>query len=61
VGPLVGLALRGGIGSVDDPSPELVALFKQIDTDPEWADWAKIEHGAEVSGGTGSFTRTSAW
>jgi hypothetical protein len=41
-------ALRGGIGSVDDPSPELLALFEQIDTDPEWADWDKIEHGAEV-------------
>jgi hypothetical protein len=41
-------ALEGGIDSVDDPSPELVALFAQIDTDPEWVDWAKVEHGAEV-------------
>jgi hypothetical protein len=41
-------ALRGGIGSVTDPSPELVALFEQIDTDPDWVDWAKVEHGAEV-------------
>ena len=41
-------ALQGGIDSVSDPSPELVALFEQINTDPEWADWAKIEHGAEV-------------
>jgi hypothetical protein len=41
-------ALRGGIESVSDPSPELVALFAQINTDPEWVDWAKVEHGAEV-------------
>jgi len=41
-------ALEGGIESVKDPSPELLALFDQIDTDPEWVDWAKVEHGAEV-------------
>ncbi len=41
-------ALSGGIESVVDPSPELVALFDQIDTDPEWLDWDKVEHGAEV-------------
>jgi hypothetical protein len=41
-------ALRGGIESVSDPSPELVALFEQINTDPEWVDWEKVEHGAQV-------------
>jgi hypothetical protein len=41
-------ALQNGIDSVRDPSPELVALFEQINTDPEWVDWAKVEHGAEV-------------
>jgi len=41
-------ALSGGIGSVADPSPELLALFEQINTDPEWVDWNKVEHGAEV-------------
>ena len=25
-----------------------MALFKQINTDPEWVDWDKVEHGAEV-------------
>ncbi|MGW1798231.1 oxygenase MpaB family protein [Streptomyces sp. NPDC001984] len=44
----VELALHGGIKSVSDPSPELVALFEQINTDPEWVDWGKVEHGAEV-------------
>ncbi|MFJ1604690.1 oxygenase MpaB family protein [Streptomyces sp. NPDC088253] len=44
----VELALHGGIKSVSDPSPELVALFDQINTDPEWVDWDEVEHGAEV-------------
>jgi hypothetical protein len=41
-------ALTHGIGSVKDPSPELLALFEQLNTDPEWVDWDKVEHGAEV-------------
>jgi len=41
-------ALSHGIESVQDPSPELVALFDQIDTEPEWLDWNTVEHGAEV-------------
>jgi hypothetical protein len=41
-------ALSHGIDSVQDPSPELVTLFEQINTDPEWVDWNTVEHGAEV-------------
>jgi mpaB/rubber oxygenase-like protein len=41
-------ALRDGIGSVSDRSPELVALFEQLDTDPDWVDWARVQRGAEV-------------
>jgi hypothetical protein len=41
-------ALESGIESVTDPSPELLALFDQINTDPDWVDWEKVEHGAEV-------------
>jgi hypothetical protein len=41
-------ALTHGIGSVQDPAPELVALFEQLDTDPDWVDWARVERGAEV-------------
>ena len=41
-------ALSHGIDSVEDPSPELLALFEQLNTDPEWVDWNKVEHGAEV-------------
>jgi hypothetical protein len=44
----VELALSHGIDSVEDPSPELISLFEQIDTDPDWVDWKKVEHGAEV-------------
>jgi hypothetical protein len=41
-------ALSHGIDSVKDPSPELISLFDQLNTDPEWVDWNKVEHGAEV-------------
>jgi hypothetical protein len=41
-------ALSHGIDSVTDPSPELLSLFEQLNTDPEWVDWDKVEHGAEV-------------
>jgi mpaB/rubber oxygenase-like protein len=41
-------ALRGGIGSVTDPAPELLAMFKEINTEPGWLDWNTVEHGAEV-------------
>jgi hypothetical protein len=41
-------ALKGGIESVVDPPPELLAMFEQINTDPEWVDWDMVEHGAEV-------------
>jgi hypothetical protein len=41
-------ALAGGIQSVSGPSPELKAMFEQIDTDPDWVDWDRVEHGAEV-------------
>jgi len=46
--PDVEQALAGGIASVDGASPELAAMFEQIDRDPDWADWDVIEHGAEV-------------
>jgi hypothetical protein len=41
-------ALSHGIDTVTDPSPELLSLFDQLNTDPEWVDWKKVEHGAEV-------------
>ena len=41
-------ALKSGIGSVTDPSPELLAVFEQINTEPGWLDWNTVEHRAEV-------------
>jgi hypothetical protein len=41
-------ALRAGIESVADPLPELLAMFEQIGTDPEWVDWDTVSRGAEV-------------
>jgi hypothetical protein len=41
-------ALRDGVASVTGPSPELLALFAQVDADPAWVDWSTVEHGAEV-------------
>lgn len=38
-------ALERGIGSVDDPSPELVALFKSLDRRPDWLDLQQWEEG----------------
>lgn len=35
-------AIVGGIDSVDDPPPELVALFRQLDHIPFWVDWDRM-------------------
>jgi hypothetical protein len=45
---LVDQALDEGIESVPDAPPELVALFAQLDTEPEWLDWRRVERGAAV-------------
>ena len=41
-------ALEQGIEHVDNPPPELVALFKELDSPPMWLDWRLIEKGAAV-------------
>lgn len=41
-------ALEHGVDDVDHPSPELLALFEQIHTDPEWLDWNLLDRGARV-------------
>ena len=38
-------ALNQGIDSLDDPPPELVALFRQIDHVPFWVDWERMKYG----------------
>ncbi|MGR8024824.1 oxygenase MpaB family protein [Burkholderia cenocepacia] len=37
-----------GIDAIADPTEELVELWKQISTRPEWVDWDRIERGARV-------------
>jgi len=39
------LALERGIGVVDDAPAPLRAFFQEIDTVPDWVDWAQIETG----------------
>ena len=38
-------ALDHGIDSLDDPPPELVALFRQVDHVPFWVDWDRMKYG----------------
>lgn len=41
-------ALERGVDAVTDPSPALIALFDQIDTEPDWLDWDLLDRGARV-------------
>lgn len=41
-------ALEHGVDAVTDPPPALVALFEQINTEPEWLDWDLFDRGATV-------------
>jgi len=42
-------ALSQGIDAVADAPPELVAFFRQVDTDPEWLDRDLLEAGIRAS------------
>ncbi|WP_007470842.1 oxygenase MpaB family protein [Segniliparus rugosus] len=41
-------ALERGIGSLDDPPQELVALFEELDNPPPWHDPAEVERGRQL-------------
>ena len=41
-------ALEQGIESLENPEPELVALFEQLDTEPEWFDRSSAERGRSL-------------
>ena len=41
-------ALHHGIDSVDSPPDEFVALFDQLDAQPDWLDWDKLDRGARI-------------
>ena len=42
------VAVKQGIGAVEDPMPELVAFFDQVDARPYWVDQKKLDHAARV-------------
>ncbi|MEV6275349.1 oxygenase MpaB family protein [Nocardia sp. NPDC051832] len=42
------LALEHGIESVENPPPELVTLFEQLDNPPEWYDPDRWEYGRQL-------------
>ncbi len=46
-------AVERGIDAVDDPPPELVAFFAQVDDQPYWLDYDKLDLAARVSMRTG--------
>jgi hypothetical protein len=45
---MIETALERGIDAVEEPPPQLVALFKQLDTVPLWVDWDRIDRGGEL-------------
>ena len=47
-------ALEHGIAAVDDPFPELVAFFDQVDARPYWVDQDKLDHAARATARIGA-------
>jgi ER-bound oxygenase mpaB/B'/Rubber oxygenase, catalytic domain len=46
-------AVEHGIDAVDDPLPELVAFFAQVDARPYWVDQHKLDLASRVTGRIG--------
>lgn len=40
--------LDHGIDAVPDASPEVVAFFAHLTTEPAWLDWERVERGARI-------------
>lgn len=53
-------AVEHGIDAVEDPMPELVAFFDQVDSRPYWVDQAKIDYAVRVSARIGLFPSLTA-
>lgn len=52
---MVTQALDEGIDAVDNPPAELVELFKQIDTVPDWVDWDQLRRASVAIWRAGRF------
>ena len=48
-------ALNNGISSVESPPAELVSLFEQVDTVPDWVNWEQLDRGAVAIWRAGRF------
>jgi len=52
---MVEQALQHGIDSVDNPPAELIALFNELDTVPQWVDWDQLNRGCIAMWRAGRF------
>ncbi len=41
-------ALAEGVDAIEDAPESLRRLFEDIEEDPDWVDWDRVEHGARV-------------
>lgn len=48
------IAVAEGIAAVEDPIPELVALFEHVEARPYWVDQTKLDHAARVLARSGA-------
>ena len=53
-------AVESGIEAVEDPMPELVAFFGQVDNRPYWVDQKKLDYAVRVSARVGLFPSLTA-
>ena len=53
-------AIERGIDAVENPMPELVAFFEQVDNRPYWVDQKKIDYAVRVSARVGLFPSLTA-
>lgn len=45
---LLDRALAHGVSSIPDAPASLVAMFADLEREPAWLDWDRVEHGARV-------------
>lgn len=53
-------AVECGIDAVEDPMPELVAFFHQVENTPYWVDHKKIDYAVRVTARVGLFPSLTA-